>query len=1164
MSVATCPPSSELERLFLGGLSDAEADALEQHVLGCAACRQTLEQLLGAKDSLAAALVATGASQTSVSASPAVRDLVKKLKSLQPRSVRPTPRGNGMVTISCASCQKKLSVKEALVGKKIKCPGCGQLTAVLAPVPAAVDEMRTVAPAAPLDGPTMPPSVPNAGDGPTDPPSALPDATMGVTPTGHDASLTDFLSPSQAADELGRLGQYRILKILGHGGMGVVYQGEDLKLKRSVAVKAMLPTLAASASCAQRFMREAEAMAAVEHDHIVRIYQVDDERGIPFMAMEFLKGEPLDARLNRDEPLTVQEILRIGREIATGLNAAHAKGLIHRDIKPGNVWLEAPRGRVKILDFGLARASSQEAGLTQQGAIIGTPAYMAPEQARGSQVDARCDLFSLGVILYRMSTGIRPFVGTDTVSTLMEVAMTEPKPPIEVKPELPRELSDLVMKLLEKDPRKRPKSAAEVVRTIQEIMKKVAQKKKTPEKTELVPVQPPKPSELGPAKTPTKKSKKPARARGPIRPWMAVAAAAFAFLGLFGAGGVYYIVTDKGTVEITTDDEDVQVVILKNGKEVEIVNPKTKKTWRLNTGAYTLKLKDDPDGFEIALPADQKFDLIRGGTVAVSIRRKAAGAVAKAEPGSVPPLKGKELPGWGVVVDPDGDCTFDNKKDSLVIGVPGGQHNLNPLPKINNFSAPRVVQQVTGDFEVQVKVPPFPRPLARVSVEPGKPSYVGAGLLVWADNKNFIRFLRADSGEGPNRFAGLEAYHDGELALFENAAWPGTGGYLRLERRQGKFSWAASADGVTWQPQKKPLSLDFPPKVSVGVLAVNSTTGRFAPEFSEFKLTPGSSDSVPLFNGVVSIVQKFLGHVGPVTSVALRGDGKLAFTGSRDTTAIRWDTATGKKTHTYLGHPLPILAIALSADGKRLLTGSDDRTAILHDADTGKKIQTFKGHADVISCVAISRDGEFVLTGSGDRAAILWQASSAKKIQTFRHPNVLRGVALSADAKFALTGSQDKTAVLWEAASGKKIQTLRGHDGWVNCVALSSDGTLALTGSQDKTAILWDAASGKKLRAFVGHTGAIHGVALSADGKYVATASADKTAIVWEAATGKKLHTLQGHTDALNSVAFNADSQHVLTGSDDGTAILWAANAAAARRAAPMANPSAAAAATIR
>ena len=171
-----------------------------------------------------------------------------------------------------------------------------------------------------------------------------PDATMGVEPdAGHDSSLTDFLAPPQAADELGRLGKYRILKILGHGGMGVVFQGrgseaETQRRHQGDAADAWPPAPApANASCARP-----RPMAAVEHDHIVRIYQVDEDRGVPFLAMEFLKGEPLDERLKREEQLPLDEVLRIGREIAEGLAAAHATGLIHRDIKPGNIWLEAP------------------------------------------------------------------------------------------------------------------------------------------------------------------------------------------------------------------------------------------------------------------------------------------------------------------------------------------------------------------------------------------------------------------------------------------------------------------------------------------------------------------------------------------------------------------------------------------------------------------------------------------------------------------------------------------------------------------------------------------------------------------------------------------------------------------------------------------------------
>src|SRR5262249_37225718 len=155
----------------------------------------------------------------------------------------------------------------------------------------------------------------------------------------------------------------------------------------------------------QRFLREAQATAAIEHHHIVHIYQVGEDRGVPFLAMPFLKGETLHQRLKREGRLPLAEAVRIARQMAEGLAAAHEHGLIHRDIKPANVWLETGSGWVKIVDFGLARATADDVNLTKEGTIVGTPAFMAPEQARSGTVDARCDLFSLGAVLYRMCTG---------------------------------------------------------------------------------------------------------------------------------------------------------------------------------------------------------------------------------------------------------------------------------------------------------------------------------------------------------------------------------------------------------------------------------------------------------------------------------------------------------------------------------------------------------------------------------------------------------------------------------------------------------------------------------------------------------------------------------------------------------------------------------------
>jgi len=388
-----------------------------------------------------------------------------------------------MISFACGQCNKQLKVKDELAGKTGKCPGCGQ--------PVVVPALAAAASISPVPSPDLanrkapPPSISPGTEERTLPPKN-PDQSGkesliagGETALGADAvpvgepnsDLWDFLAPAQKPDEIGRLGPYRVLKVLGAGGMGVVFRAEDPQLERLVALKAMLPTMAKSPNAKERFFREAKAAAALKHPHIVTIFQVGEDRGAPYLAMEFLEGEALDDRLKREIRLPVPDILRIGREIAQGLAAAHEKGLIHRDIKPANVWLEGKEGHVKILDFGLARAMGDQAQLTQSGAIIGTPAYMAPEQAGGKQVDGRCDLFSLGCVLYRMCTGEMPFKGNDTISILSALALENPPQPVSLNPEIPTELSDLVMQLLAKKPDERPKSAKVVAEALTALEK---------------------------------------------------------------------------------------------------------------------------------------------------------------------------------------------------------------------------------------------------------------------------------------------------------------------------------------------------------------------------------------------------------------------------------------------------------------------------------------------------------------------------------------------------------------------------------------------------------------------------------------------------------------------------------------------------------------------
>jgi WD40 repeat protein/serine/threonine protein kinase len=277
-----------------------------------------------------------------------------------------------------------------------------------------------------------------------------------------DLSL-DFLSPADQPNFLGRVGHFNIVGVVGRGGMGVVLKALDVCLQRFVAIKVLDPQYANSETARRRFCREARAAAKVTHENLVAIHQVDEdeEKELPYLVMQLVSGASLQDRLDSSGPLPVREIVRIGMQTAAGLAAAHAEGLIHRDVKPANILLEEPLGNVRLTDFGLARAA-EDVRLTQTGFVTGTPLYMSPEQARGEAVDHRADLFSLGSVMYAMCTGQPPFDGNSAFIVLKKVTEEPPRPIREVNPEVPEWLVEIIDRLLAKKPEERFQSAAEV------------------------------------------------------------------------------------------------------------------------------------------------------------------------------------------------------------------------------------------------------------------------------------------------------------------------------------------------------------------------------------------------------------------------------------------------------------------------------------------------------------------------------------------------------------------------------------------------------------------------------------------------------------------------------------------------------------------------------
>jgi WD40 repeat protein/serine/threonine protein kinase len=1054
-----------------------------------------------------------------------------------------------IISTSCPNCGKKLNAPDVLVGQTIKCPKCR--------APITVAEQPTLEPTGVTDESTIDP------------------APAGTSPASPKTQPQEFgyLAPPQAPDEIGRLGPYRILKVLGAGGMGVVFQAEDINLRRTVALKAMKPEVAANPLSVKRFLREARTAASIEHDHIVTIYRIDEDRGVPYLAMQFLRGESLESRLHGQRKLPLTDIIRIGKEIARGLGAAHDQGLIHRDIKPANIWLEANTDRVKIVDFGLAREADGDGTLlTQPGAILGTPAYMAPEQARADPVDARCDLYSLGCVLYRMSTGRIPFTGKDTIALLLAVTKEAPRPIRDLAPELPLAFADLVMRLLSKRPADRPPTAKAVIESLEAVEKQPAAV--PPEVAPTLPPPPPpkakvdgtpskgikitpsptpkaKPKVTTPTPPPKAKLKSTAKGPGPAgtkRGGGRLAIVVVLLLVLLGVAAYWFksrwwpliFPPSLGVLKVESDERNLRVIVLRQGQEVRTLDLTRETPVSLEPGEYEVRLAVDVPRRTIT---PNRFTLPPGGTQVIHVRGQPLSPAALVrEPAFVHP----EVISWTLETSAARGPLYRvaYRNDGLSLAAAGADGTV----RIWEVATGRLNRALLGHAAEVVA-------LAWSPVK-DSPQLATAGrdqkVLLWnTDTGQLLRTLNDHEGPvhalawSPDGTTLASAATDGVI-LF----WDVSSGNLKRTQKlkdQNSHTLAWSPDGKTLAfDQRFDVQLCDAETGDAGRTLSGHTDNIFALAWSpdgKMLASAGQDKTVRLWEPTQSTVSRTLGSfTGWVNALAWSPDSERIAAVSEDWGFRRWYAHTGKLFGFTQQATGPLQSVAWSPHGKTLALAGHDGSVRFWDNTTGKiarDLTSLPKNENVLA-QAWAPDGKSLAIGEGNTVRI--RAADTGQLQrTFPdQPSVISALAWSPDGtKLALGGSTDGSVTIWNKESGSRLATAsEAHTHWVRQLAWSPDKKTLASSGLDSTVRLWNAQTGKLRFNLRGHTGSVRALAWSPDGKKLVSGGQDATVQFWDASTGKQIRQ-EKHTDEVNSLAWSPDGTMLASGSSDQTIQLW-------------------------
>jgi WD40 repeat protein/serine/threonine protein kinase len=911
-------------------------------------------------------------------------------------------------------------------------------------------------------------------------------------------------------------GRYKLLEKIGEGGMGEVWVAKQTTpVKRKVALKLVKAGMDSRAVLA-RFQQERQALAMMDHPNIARVLDAGmTSQDQPFFVMELVNGLALTKYCD-EARLTPRERLELFIPICQAIQHAHQKGIVHRDLKPANILITLIDGKPvpKVIDFGVAKATAgkltDETLSTGFGAVVGTLEYMSPEQAgfSNTDIDTRADIYSLGVILYELLTGLRPIdagrlkraafaemmrilqeeepstpstrLSTDkSLPSLAALRQTEPKKLMSL---LRGELDWVIMKCLEKSRDRRYETAGALSRDIQRYLKD-------------------EPVEARPASLAYRLGKFLKRHRA------STVAASFVLSSLVAG----FILATYGLVraraeKVRADKARLEAV---SQERLAVVNERkaAQNARRADDNAREAKLQlaegliSQADALSLAnrfVEAHRLYTDAYDRLAALNepLTAARAGLWSSYQQSTFPLLNVAAADVFGVAIPPDGRTA-----------VTGGWNTVT----LWDLKTGRESRSFMGDTHQIVSIAIAPDGQTALTAGGEK----GNELTLWdlVDGKEIRRISDHEFGLRSVAFT-----PDGRSALTGSLDKPlnPTALVKRWDLASGELLRTfTNAEAVT----------------SIAI-APDGQTALLGCEHGTLKLLDVASGKE---------LCTFTGHTDRVDSVVIASDGKTAFSGSQDLTFKQWNLASGELLHSFAGRSGMTSGLAIAPDGRTALS-SDGSALKLWDITGDRDVRPITGQDTGIICAAIAPDGRTALCGSThDSQMKLWDLSSGRELRTFAdHAGFVNqnSVAFAPGGRTALTANADKSLKVWDLTSGEVVRNFTGHTDYVTCLAIAPDGRTALSGSMDTTVKLWDLASGNCLHTFSGHAAQVNSVAFTPDGKTALSGSWDGTLKQWEIASGRGLRSFVAHNGGVTCIAIAADGQSVLTGGTDGAGIM--------------------------